>query len=66
MISEKILSGTIPYLEDILHPTRVPEGDHDNCNHLHQKIYNTWDEVEKSWFILSDSSPYIESNIKYI
>ena len=35
VLSEKWLSGTSPYLEDILHPPEVPDGDHDGWDHLH-------------------------------
>ncbi len=34
VLSEKWLSGTSPYLEDILHPPELPDGDHDG--------YGTW------------------------
>ena len=35
VLSEKLLSGTSPYLEDILHPPEVPNGDHDGWSHLY-------------------------------
>ena len=28
-------SGTSPYLEDVVHPSEVPDGDHDGLGHLH-------------------------------
>ena len=31
----KLLSGTSTYLEDVLHPPEVPDGDHDGWGHLH-------------------------------
>ena len=35
VLSEKLLSGTSPYLEDILHLPVVPDGYHDVWGHLH-------------------------------
>ena len=34
-LSQKLLSGTYPYLEDVLHPPEVPVGDHDGWDYLH-------------------------------
>ena len=50
MLSEKYLSGISLYLEDVLHPPEVPEGDHDGWGQVYYtgfclrfpKIYNTW------------------------
>ena len=33
VLSEKLLSGTCPYFEDILHPPLVPDGDHSVWDH---------------------------------
>ena len=35
VVSEKYLSGTSLYLDDVLHPPEVPDGDHDGWGHLH-------------------------------
>ena len=35
VLSGKWLSGTSPYLEDIIHSPTVPDGDHDGWDHLH-------------------------------
>ena len=50
VLSEKLLSGTFLYLEDVLYLLEVPDGDHDGWDHLHSsgfclrfpKMYNTW------------------------
>ena len=47
--SETLLSGTSPYMEDVLNPPEVPDHDHDGWVHLYwiwfclrfPKIYNT-------------------------
>ena len=35
VFSGKLLSGTSTYLEDVLHPPEVPDGDLDGWGHLH-------------------------------
>ena len=35
VLSEKLLSGTSPYLEDVIHPHEVPGGDNDDKGNLH-------------------------------
>ena len=35
MLKEKLLSGTSPYLGDVLHPPEVPDGDQDGWGHVH-------------------------------
>ena len=35
VLSEKYLSGASLYLDDVLHPHEVPEGDHNGWGHLH-------------------------------
>ena len=35
VFSEILFSGTSPYLEDILHPSEVPDGIQDAWDHLH-------------------------------
>ena len=35
ILSEKLLSGTSPNFEDIIHLPGVPDGDHDDWGHLH-------------------------------
>ena len=50
LLSGKLLSGTSSYLEDIIHPPEVPDGDYDGWGHLNStgfclrfpKIYNIW------------------------
>ena len=50
VFSEKFLSRTSLYLEDVIHLPEVPDVDHDGWSHLHwtgfclrfPKIYNTW------------------------
>ena len=32
----KIFVRTSPYLEDVIHPPEVPDGDHDGLGHLHR------------------------------
>ena len=35
VFSEKLLSRTSPYLEDVIHLPEVPDGDQDGWGHLH-------------------------------
>ena len=35
VVKLKWLSGTSPYLGDILHPPQIPDGDHDGWEYLH-------------------------------
>ena len=35
VLSKKLLSGTFTYLEDVLHPPEVPDGDLDGWGHFH-------------------------------
>ena len=49
-VSEKLLSGTFLYLEDVFYLLEIPDRNHDGWDHLHSsgfclrfpKMYNTW------------------------
>ena len=64
MLSNKLLSGTSPYLEDILHPPEVSDGDHDGWGHLKMDFASSFQKYiilgVLSDKLLSGTSPYLE------
>ena len=62
----KLLLGTSTYLEDVLHPAEVPDGDHDGWDHLHWTWCWCWcwcctDADAK---LLSGTSTYLEDVLR--